>query len=84
MESSGTKSLLLFSIGIGIGYLIFKNFSDENKPIVNSPVVETNSSNSQLVASCQSKLDEQLKVVRISDIETYKTNYMADCLAGKV
>lgn len=73
------KSQLLFLLGgLALGYLAFKTFSKKEKSETSEEGIEVN----PRIAECQAQLNEALKLVRTSDIEGYKTKFMADCMSN--
>ena len=83
-----TRNLLIFAAGVTVGYFVFreinkKTLADAYNVIVPPPAPPVPSPDPKL-AECQTLLDAELQVVRTSDIEGFKTQFMADCMAGNL
>lgn len=72
-----TKNVLVFLAGAAVAYFVIKQM-DKKKPIATTttpPVTDP-----KLVA-CQTALNDALLTVRTTDIEGFKAQFMADCMA---
>lgn len=63
-----TKKLL---VALGVGALAYVGYT----------MYQKKKATDSKTADCQNELNEVLKVARISDIEGYKSQFMADCLS---
>lgn len=73
-----TKEILFLVGGLALGYLAFKQFSKEKTETSEEGGTTTDASK---LADCQAQLDEAVKVVRTADLEGYKADFMARCMA---
>ena len=91
-----TKKLVIFGAGVLTGYLLTQFFAGKiqgvNPPTVSEPPVIGSAGNvpdmmpSQAEADCSAKMMEAMSTVRFgsdADMESWKTQFMSDCLAGK-
>ena len=83
-----TRNLLIFAAGVTVGYFVFrelnkKTLADIIVPPPAPPVPSPGNIDPKLV-ECQAQLDTQLQLVRTSDIEGFKTQFMTDCMAGNL
>ena len=76
------KQLLFLLGGLALGYLAFKTFSAKEKGETSEEGTNGVAEVNPKIAECQAKLNEALKLVRTSDIEGYKTKFMADCMSN--
>ena len=70
----------VFGIGVAFGYLLGREILGKG---ITLPRIEAQTTiKSQKEIDCESKLAEQLAVVKMSPdaLETYKKEYMRDCL----
>jgi hypothetical protein len=78
-----TKELLFLVGGVALGYLAFKQFSKEKgktTEVATAPTGEAGVNPKQV--ECEKQLQESLTMVRVSDLEGYKNQFMVDCLSG--
>ena len=72
-----TKNVLVFLAGAAVAYFVIKQM-DKKKPIATTTTPVTDP---KLVA-CQTALNDALLTVRTTDIEGFKAQFMADCMAA--
>jgi hypothetical protein len=90
-----TKNLVIFGAGVLTGYLLTQFFAGKIQgvtPPSTEPAVIGSAGNvpdmmpSQAEADCSAKMMEAMATMRFgsdADMESYKTQFMSDCLAGK-
>lgn len=77
-----TKNLLIFAAGVTVGYFVFREIN--KKTIVADIIVPPPAPpvpDPKLV-ECQTMLEAELQVVRPTDVEAFKTQFMTECMAG--
>lgn len=78
-----TKNLLNVVIGAGVAYFGFKAYNDWKKKKAAAQAAAQAAAaaqaNPRLVA-CQSQLDQLLPLLKVADVETFKTKYIAECM----
>jgi hypothetical protein len=79
-----TRNLLIFAAGVTVGYFVFRELNKKNLEIIEvvPPPAPSPGNIDPKLLQCQAELDTQLQVIRTADIEGFKTQFMADCMAG--
>lgn len=78
-----TKELLFLVGGIALGYLAFKQFSKEKGETSEEGSTTTGEAGvNPKQVECEKQLQESLTMVRVTDLEGYKNQFMSDCLTG--
>jgi len=75
-----TKKLLIFIAGAAVAYFVIKQMDKNKRP--NLPMAQPPAGPNPKMVACQAELEEALKTVRVADLEGYKTQFMADCMAA--
>ncbi len=75
-----TKNVLVFLAGAAVAYFVIKQM--EKKKADGVPAPPVNAPADPKMVACQAQLAEALKTVRIADLEGYKAQFMADCMAA--
>jgi len=83
-----TKNVLVFAAGALVAYFVIKQMEKRKAAEVSAEEAAAAAEEPQgspghidpKVTDCQAQLAEQLKMVRVTDIEGYKTQFMESCL----
>jgi hypothetical protein len=76
-----TKELLFLVGGVALGYFAFQQFGKvktSDKGTIPSGEAGVNPKQ----VECEKQLQDSLTMVRVTDLEGYKNQFMSDCLTG--